>query len=97
MLAHKEKWRIHICHKWQINMSPYLCIHAKIFIKKTALMETEQAFATLLNEFQYHYDLASVFEDFLTMSVTLGTRNPLVRLSYDEPLYLKMIDKYKAT
>lgn len=59
-------------------------------------MKTKETFASLIDEFQYHFDLSTVFDDFLTMSVATCGRNVLTGLSYDEDLYLKIIDKYKT-
>ncbi len=58
-------------------------------------MKKKETFASLFDAFQYHYDLPTVFDDFLTMSIASCGRNPLVKLSYDETLYLKTIEKYK--
>ncbi|HYV90916.1 MAG TPA: N-6 DNA methylase [Chitinophagales bacterium] len=58
-------------------------------------MKTKETFASLIDSFQYHYDLSTVFDDFLTMSVASCGRNVLTGLSYDEDLYLKIIARYK--
>lgn len=59
-------------------------------------MKTKETFTSLIDEFQYHFDLATVFDDFLTMSVASCGRNVFTGLSYDEGLYLETIEKYKA-
>jgi len=58
-------------------------------------MKTKETFASLIDSFQYHYDLSAVFDDFLTMSIASCGRNPLTGLSYDEDVYLKIIARYK--
>ena len=53
------------------------------------------SFAQLLEPFRYHYDLRTVFEDFLTMSLCAVTQNPLKAKSHYEDLYLQTIAPYK--
>ncbi len=55
----------------------------------------QDTFASLMDDFQYHFDKAVVFDDFLTMTIASFGQNPLVKLSYDEELYLEAIGKYK--
>ena len=45
----------------------------------------------------YHYDLRSVFDDLLTMSLCTLSYNPITRQSYDEELYMETIAKYKTS
>jgi len=54
-----------------------------------------ETFQSLMLEFQYHFDLRTVFDDFLTMAIASFGRNPDTSLSYDEDLYLQIIAKYK--
>jgi len=59
-------------------------------------MSTKQeTFATLIKQFEYHFDLRTVFDDFLTMTICAFSRNPLTGESYEEALYLTTGGKYK--
>lgn len=58
-------------------------------------MKSTETFQSLLESFQYHYDLSTVFDDFLTMSIASCGRNPDTKLSYDEELYLKTVARYR--
>jgi hypothetical protein len=55
-----------------------------------------ETFESLISSFQYKYDLHTVFDDFLTMSICSVTRNPKTGLSHYEDLYLKTIERYKT-
>jgi len=60
-------------------------------------MKTKQpTFATLIKDFEYRYDLRTVFDDFLTLTICACSQNPATGLSYDEELYLQTIDRYKT-
>ena len=54
-----------------------------------------ETFASLINQFEYRYDLREAFDDFLTMTICAFSRNPETGLSFDEELYLKTIAMYK--
>lgn len=56
----------------------------------------QQTFATLIKDFEYRYDLRSVFNDFLTLTTCAFSQNPATGLSYDEDLYLQTIEPYKT-
>lgn len=58
-------------------------------------MKTKQTFESLMDQFQDHFDLAIAFDDFLTIAIALCGRNPNTGRSYDEALYLKVMEKYK--
>jgi hypothetical protein len=59
------------------------------------MKKQKDTFQSLILEFQYHFDLRTVFDDFLTMAIASYGRNPETGLSYDEDLYMQTIDKYK--
>jgi type I restriction-modification system DNA methylase subunit len=52
-------------------------------------------FATTIKQFEYRYDLRSVFNDFLTMALCAFSQNPDTGKSHDEDLYLETVAKYK--
>lgn len=58
-------------------------------------MKTTETFQSLLESFRHNYNLATVFDDFLTMSIAACGRNLTTGLSYDEELYLNTIEPYK--
>lgn len=59
-------------------------------------MKTNQSsFADTLRLFEYTTDLRTAFEDFLTMAICSFGQKPGAGISYDEPLYLETITKYK--
>lgn len=59
-------------------------------------MKKETAtFASLLREFEYHFDARTVFDDFLTMTLCSFSLNPATGKSFDEDLYMETINKYK--
>jgi type I restriction-modification system DNA methylase subunit len=58
-------------------------------------MKSKETFESLLESFRYHYNLSTVFDDFLTISIAACGRNLSTGLSYDEELYLKTIEPYK--
>jgi len=59
-------------------------------------MSTKQeTFASLIKQFEYHFDLRNVFDDFLTMTICAFSRNPMTGESYEEALYLTTVGKYK--
>lgn len=54
----------------------------------------QETFASLLQSHGYRYDLRSVFDDFLTITLCSFSRNVTTGLSYDEDLYMTTIGKY---
>lgn len=60
------------------------------------MKKQKETFSSLALSFQYSYDLRTVFDDFLTMSICACGMNPSTGLSYDEDLYLQTIEKYRA-
>jgi type I restriction-modification system DNA methylase subunit len=56
-----------------------------------------ESFSTLLHSFGLSYNLFTVFDDFLTMTLCSFSQNPGTGKSYDEDLYLQTIDKYKES
>jgi len=54
----------------------------------------KETFATLMQSFSYRYDLRSVFDDFLTMTICAFSQNPVTGKSYDEAMYMETIAKY---
>lgn len=59
------------------------------------MKKKQETFSSLAAEFQYHFDLPIVFDDFLTMAIASFGQNPATKMSYDEDLYLQIIAKYK--
>ncbi len=55
----------------------------------------EETFESLIKQFEYRYDLRTVFDDFLTLCICAFSHNPLTGKSHDEELYLETIEKYK--
>lgn len=53
-----------------------------------------ETFADLIERFRYHFDTRTVFDDFLTLTLTCFCLDVKTGLSYDEPLYLETIGKY---
>ena len=53
-------------------------------------------FTSLLKDFEYRYDIRSVFDDFLTLAICSFSYNPKEGKSPDEDLYLSTIEKYKS-
>lgn len=51
-------------------------------------------FASLMHSFSYRYDLRTVFDDFLTMTICAFSQNPLTGKSHDEDLYMDTIARY---
>ena len=58
-------------------------------------MKPLQTFESLMDAFQTDFDLATVFDDFLTIAVALCGQNPKTGRSYDESLVLEIMRKYK--
>lgn len=58
-------------------------------------MKTKQTFESLMDQFRDHFDLLTAFDDFLTIAVTLCGRNPQNGRSFDEALYVEVMEKYK--
>lgn len=59
------------------------------------MKKEQQTFVSVIKQFEYHFDLHTVFDDFLTMSICTMGYNPQTRKSYDEELYIETIEKYK--
>jgi type I restriction-modification system DNA methylase subunit len=55
----------------------------------------KETFASTMKLFEYRFDLRTVFDDFLTMSLCSMSQNPLTMKSHDEDLYLETVAKYK--
>lgn len=54
-----------------------------------------QSFADILRQFEHHYDIRTVFDDFLTMTICAFGQKIGTGKSYDEKLYSETIAKYK--
>lgn len=54
----------------------------------------KDTFVSLMQSFSYRYDLRTVFDDFLTMTICAFSQNPLTGKSHDEDLYLDTIARY---
>lgn len=54
----------------------------------------KETFENLLRSFEYRYDLRTVFDDFLTMTMCAFSQNPLTGKSHDEDMYMEAIAKY---
>ncbi len=59
------------------------------------MTKSKQTFDTTIKQFEYKYDLRTVFDDFLTMSICAMGQNPRTGKSHDEELYLETVAKYK--
>lgn len=59
------------------------------------MKKEQQTFASTMKLFEYRFDLRTVFDDFLTMSLCAMGQNPQTMKSYDEALYLETVAKYK--
>jgi type I restriction-modification system DNA methylase subunit len=59
------------------------------------MKKEQQTFASTMKLFEYRFDLRTVFDDFLTMSLCAMGQNPHTKKSYDETLYLETVAKYK--
>jgi len=55
----------------------------------------KETFASLMQSFGYKYDLRSVFNDFLTMTLCAFSQNPITGKSYEEELYLETVARYQ--
>jgi len=55
----------------------------------------KETFASLMQTFEYRYELRAVFEDFLTMTMCAVTVDPMKKQSHYEDLYIETIAKYK--
>lgn len=55
----------------------------------------QETFAILMESFRYRYEIRSVFNDFLTLSLSSLARNYATGQSEDEELYMTTIAKYK--
>lgn len=65
-------------------------------LRKACSMKTQtETFEKKIQLFQYHYDLRTVFDDFLTMTICAFSQNRATGKSYDEDLYLETIAKYE--
>jgi len=53
-----------------------------------------ETFADLIQQFQHHFDLRTVFDDFLTMTLTCFCLDMKTGKSHDEDLYMATIQKY---
>lgn len=58
-------------------------------------MKPKQNFEFLMDQFQDYFDLATTFDDFLTIAVALCGRNANTGRSFDEAIYVKVMEKYK--
>jgi len=55
----------------------------------------KQSFTDILHQFEHHYDVRTVFDDFLTMTICAFGQKLGTGKSYDEDFYLETIAKYK--
>ncbi|MDB5090877.1 MAG: Methylase [Mucilaginibacter sp.] len=60
------------------------------------MKKQQKTFAALMKDFEYRYDLRTVFDDFLTMAICACSPNPQTGLSHDEDLYLQTVEPYKT-
>ena len=60
-------------------------------------MKAKTDFTSIIKQFEYHYDLRTVFGDFLSMTLCAVAPNPLTGVSHYEDEYLKVIEKYKLS
>lgn len=58
------------------------------------MTKQKETFSSLMLSFQYHFDLRTVFEDFLTMSMCSLTPVLGKGVSYYEDLYMQTVAKY---
>lgn len=66
-------------------------------VENLIMSSKHESFSDLLKQFEYHYDLRTAFDDFLTMTICAFGQNPKEGKSYDEDLYLQTIEKYKSS
>lgn len=66
-----------------------------MILQKHFMKNEKHTFGKEMRRFEYRYDLRTVFDDFLTMTICSFGINPQTGKSYDEDLYLATIDKYK--
>lgn len=59
------------------------------------MTKKQETFASLMESFRYRYEIRSVFNDFLTLSLAALARNYATGQSEDEELYMTTIAKYK--
>lgn len=64
-------------------------------LKNHSSMPTKQSFSSLMLQFEHRYDLRTAFNDFLILSLSSLSLNPLTRKSFDEDLYMDTILKYE--
>ncbi|PQJ12990.1 hypothetical protein CJD36_004395 [Flavipsychrobacter stenotrophus] len=57
----------------------------------------KETFAQMMATSTYHYDLRSVFDDLLTMSLCALSYNPLTGKFHDEDLYMATVGKYQTS
>ncbi|MBK9391879.1 MAG: N-6 DNA methylase [Bacteroidetes bacterium] len=57
-------------------------------------MNNKETFASLIESFESHHDLTTVFNDFLTLAIGLLGCNPLTRAKWDHSHYLRTFEKY---
>jgi hypothetical protein len=60
------------------------------------MKQKKETFASVIGIFEYRFDLRTVFDDFLTLSICAMGQNPQTGKSFDEDLYLETIEKYKS-
>lgn len=60
-------------------------------------MKAETDFTTIIKQFEYQFDLRSVFGDFLSITLCAFAQNPLTGKSEYEDEYLQIIQKYKSS
>lgn len=66
-------------------------MNQQLFMKKKT-----ETFAGLMAQFQYHFDVRPVFDDFLTMTLTCLCLDTRTGKSHDEDLYMDTVKKYAA-
>jgi hypothetical protein len=59
------------------------------------MKKQNNTFTTLIKQFEPRYELRRVFDDFLTLALCSFSQNPVNKQSYDEPLYMETIGRYK--
>jgi type I restriction-modification system DNA methylase subunit len=60
------------------------------------MKKQKETFESLIKSFEYRYDLRTVFDDFITMTLCSFSPNPTTGKSHDEDLYMQTIEKYKT-
>jgi hypothetical protein len=68
------------------------CGYENMRVKPALMKKPIETFESLI---RYKYDLRTVFDDFLTMTICALSQNLLTGKSHDEDLYMLTVEMYK--